>query len=81
MAADSDWVWVLEGFRATGELLTWDLTDLEDDIVREHFGWLPEALMPVPESLLAYLRNRYGIDVNSDDFDDLIIGRWSRRNL
>lgn len=76
--ATSDHVWVLEAFSDTYSHERWVLDDLDDEVVRQHLGAVPEGLWDANESLLAHIRERYGIEVASEDFKQVIIGREQR---
>lgn len=74
----SERVWVLEALRDTHSHERWVLDDLEDEVVRQHLGWLPEGLWDANESLLAHIREHYGIEIALQDFKQVIIGREQR---
>lgn len=65
--------WVLEGFR-DDVVQRWECDDLEDEVVAEHLGLVPEALWDIKEPFFNYLMNRYGFDATYADFDEVLIG-------
>lgn len=76
--AASEHVWVLEALRDGSSHERWVLDGLEDEVVRQHLGWVPEGLWDANESLLAHVRECYGIEVASEDFKQVIVGREQR---
>lgn len=70
-------IWVLEGFGPGNKVTRWELPDLSDDMISRHLGFVPEGLWPPSSSLLAALRSQFGVDVGSQQFDDLLIRKES----